>query len=61
VIARDNPIAAQNYLSGLVATLRTLADSPKIGNARFKNYPMIRVFVYRSHLSFINLFFTLAA
>jgi plasmid stabilization system protein ParE len=27
VIAHDNPIAAQNYLYGLEATLRTLADS----------------------------------
>ncbi len=36
VIARDNPIAAQNYLYGLEATLRTLVDSPEIGNARFK-------------------------
>lgn len=50
VIARDNPVAAQNYLYGLEATLKTISDSPEIGNARFKNYPTIRVFAYRSHL-----------
>ncbi len=50
VIARDNPVAAQNYLYGLEATLKTLADSPEMGNVRFKNHPTIRVFVYRSHL-----------
>jgi toxin ParE1/3/4 len=49
-IAQDNPVAANTYLYGLEATLKTLSDRPEIGNARFKNYPDIRVFVFRNHL-----------
>ena len=54
-IARNNPEAADEYISAIVSRFLTLASMPHMGRVRPELSPGIRSFVVRHHVIFYRL------
>lgn len=53
-IADDSPANADAYIERLVATIRLLADMPRMGSCRLSRFPSVRSFPVGSHLIFYH-------
>jgi toxin ParE1/3/4 len=51
-IADDSTANADAYIERLVATMRLLADMPRMGSCRLSRFPSVRSFSVGSHLIF---------